>query len=150
MPKEKQEKLEREYVIPLRKHWRKAPVYKRSKRAINALKRFVQQHMKAEPKIGKELNELILQRGHRHPPAKVHVTIIKEGNIAKVNLFWVKKSAESSRESAERRREPYSEARGSQAVRSDTFSSETRASQADEVGQVVARNSATKRGQTRS
>ncbi len=96
--KEKQEKLEREYVIPLRKHWRKAPVYKRSKRAINALKRFVQQHMKAEPKIGKELNELILSRGYRHPPAKVHVTIVKEGDIAKVNLFWIKEQTEKVKE----------------------------------------------------
>ena len=39
--------LERTYNVPLRREWLKAPKYKRSKKAIAALKQFVAKHMKA-------------------------------------------------------------------------------------------------------
>tara|TARA_Y100000310_G_scaffold342434_1_gene445683 strand:+ start:1499 stop:1972 length:474 start_codon:yes stop_codon:yes gene_type:complete len=81
---------EKTFVIPLRKHWRKAPVYKRSKRALNALRKFIIKHMKTnDVKIGKELNELIFSRGFRTPPGKVQVTAVKDENVAKVNLVGV-------------------------------------------------------------
>jgi len=81
---------EKTFVIPLRKHWRKAPVYKRSKRALNALRKFLVKHMKTnDVKIGKELNELIFSRGFRTPPSKVQVTAIKDENIVKVNLVGI-------------------------------------------------------------
>ena len=81
---------EKTFVIPLRKHWRKAPVYKRSKRAVNALKKFLIKHMKTNDiKIGKELNELIFSRGFRSPPSKVQVTAVKEENIVKANLVGI-------------------------------------------------------------
>lgn len=81
---------EKTFVIPLRKHWRKAPVYKRSKRALNALKKFLVKHMKTnDVKIGKELNELIFSRGFRNPPSKVQITAVKDENIVKVNLVGI-------------------------------------------------------------
>lgn len=84
------DKLERTYVIPLRKHWRKAPIYKRSKRAINALRKFLVKHMKSDNvKIGLELNNLIFSHGFKHPPSKVQVTAIKEDGIVKVNLVGI-------------------------------------------------------------
>ncbi len=81
---------EKTFVIPLRKHWRKAPVYKRSKRALNALRKFIVKHMKTnDVKIGKELNELIFSRGFRTPPGKIQVTAVKDENTVKVNLVGV-------------------------------------------------------------
>ena len=75
-------KIERNYIIPLRREWRKAPRYKRTKRAVSALQTFLLKHMKvSQVKIGKELNEHIFSRGYKNPPHKVHVTVIKEDMI---------------------------------------------------------------------
>lgn len=83
----KSEKIERVYVVPLRKHFRRAPVYKRSKRAMNYLKIFLAKHMKTEDiRIGRELNEAIFARGFDKPPHKVKITVIKESGIAKANI----------------------------------------------------------------
>ncbi len=91
--------LERNYVVPLRQYWRMAPRYKRAKRAVNGLRRFVIRHMKVdEVKIGKELNDFILERGQRKPPARVQVTIVKEDMIGKVNIMGVPYSKEVKEE----------------------------------------------------
>jgi len=71
--------LERTYVVPLRKEWRKAPKYKRAKKAGAALKQFLVKHMKSDDiKIGKYLNELIWQRGIRSPPHSVKINVVKD------------------------------------------------------------------------
>lgn len=91
--------LERNYVVPLRQYWRMAPRYKRAKRAVNGLRRFVIRHMKVEEvKIGKELNDFILERGQRKPPARVQVTIVKEDMIGKVNIMGIPYSKEVKEE----------------------------------------------------
>ena len=91
--------LERNYVVPLRQYWRMAPRYKRAKRAVNGLRRFVIRHMKvSEVKIGKELNDFILERGQRKPPARVQVTIVKEDMIGKVNIMGIPYSKEVKEE----------------------------------------------------
>lgn len=83
----KSERIERVYVVPLRRHFRRAPVYKRSKRAMNYLKIFLAKHMKTEDvRIGRELNEAIFARGFDKPPHKVKITVIKEDGIAKANI----------------------------------------------------------------
>ena len=90
---------ERTYVIPLRGYWRLAPRYKRAKRAINGVRHFVIRHMKVdEVKIGKELNDLILERGQRKPPARVQVTIVKDGSVGKVNVAGIPYSKEAPKE----------------------------------------------------
>ncbi len=69
---------ERKYTIPLRQEWLKVPIYKRTKKAIRAIKEFSQKHMKTEEvKIGKHLNQLIWERGMKKPPHKVEVIIKK-------------------------------------------------------------------------
>ncbi len=87
---------ERIYVIPLRKEFMKAPSYKRSKRAISAIRTFLIRHMKAEEvKIGKYLNLEIFKHGRKNPPIKVKVKAIKdkikikdkEVNVVKVELI---------------------------------------------------------------
>ncbi len=91
--------LERNYTVPLRQYWRMAPRYKRAKRAVNGLRRFVIRHMKVEEvKIGKELNDFILERGQRKPPARVQVTIIKEDMVGKVNIMGIPYSKEVKEE----------------------------------------------------
>ncbi len=85
--------LERTYTVPLRKEFQKAPIYKRTKKAVAALRQFLQRHMKSEDiKLGKELNEALWQRGIRHPPHKVKVTAVKdEKGVVRAELFGVEK-----------------------------------------------------------
>ena len=49
--------LERTYTIPLRREFQKAPKYKRAKKAVTAVREFMQKHMKTENVlIGPKLN----------------------------------------------------------------------------------------------
>ena len=50
MAKEKEPKveLEREYIVPLRKEFKKVPEFRRAKRALKALKQFIARHMRVE------------------------------------------------------------------------------------------------------
>ena len=41
-----EKKEEREYVIPLRKEWRKVANYRRTGRAVKEIKKFIARHMK--------------------------------------------------------------------------------------------------------
>lgn len=73
--------LEREYIIPLRSEWLKAPKHKRAKKAIRAVREFLARHMRAEfenIKVGRWLNRQIWERGIRKPIAKVKVKVSKD------------------------------------------------------------------------
>jgi len=80
----KTDKLEREYVIPLRCEWKKVPRYRRAEKAIKAIREFLVRHMKIRDRdlkkirIDKYLNEEIWFRGIKKPPAKIKVKAIKE------------------------------------------------------------------------
>ena len=79
--------MERIYNVPLRKEFMKAPIYKRSEKAITALREFFKRHMKTEEVIiGKYLNQEIWKKGPRHPPHHVSVKAIKEENKVKIEL----------------------------------------------------------------
>ncbi len=86
------EKLEREYIIPLRIKWKKVPRYKRANKAIKAIKEFLARHMKVvdrdldKIKLDKYLNEFVWKKGIRKPPIKIKVKAIKEGNLVRVEL----------------------------------------------------------------
>ena len=72
-------KIERIYVVPLRKEFLKSPKYRRAKKAITALRQFLVRHMKSEDiYIGKFLNEAIWQRGIRNPPHHVKINVAKD------------------------------------------------------------------------
>lgn len=84
-------KLERDYIVPLRRKYANTPRYKRSKKAVTVLREFLVRHLKTENvKIGQYLNEFVWARGIRHPPSKVAVHAIvdeKDGvKIAQVEL----------------------------------------------------------------
>src|SRR3989344_1778138 len=86
------EKIEREYVIPLRVEWRKVPRYKRANKAVRAIREFLVQHMKVydrdlkKIKIDRYLNEAVWFRGIKKPPAKIKVLAVRDRENVKVEL----------------------------------------------------------------
>jgi len=88
----KTEKVEREYVIPLREKGRAVPIYKKTPKAIKTIKEFLVKHMKIydrdlnKIKIDSYLNEFMWGRGIKNPPHKIKVKAIKEGDIVRVEL----------------------------------------------------------------
>jgi len=90
MVENKSEKIEREYVIPLRSQSRKVPRYKRTPKAVKSIKEFLVRHMKIRDrdlnkiKIDKHLNEMLWFRGIKNPPHKIKVKAIKEGEFVRV------------------------------------------------------------------
>lgn len=91
--KQKKNKIEREYVIPLRKKFKHVPRYKKTNKAVKTIKEFLARHMKIydrdlnKIKIDKYLNEFLWFRGIRKPPAKVKVKVVKEDDIVNVELL---------------------------------------------------------------
>ncbi|MEM4245120.1 MAG: 50S ribosomal protein L31e [Candidatus Nanoarchaeia archaeon] len=82
---------ERTYIIPLRREWLKVARYRRSKKAVSAVRSFIQKHMKVENvRIGRHLNMRLWSRGMKNPPHKVAVKAVKvvekEGTYIKVEL----------------------------------------------------------------
>jgi len=84
--------LERTYNIPLRKEFQKAPMYRRAKKAVIAVREFLSKHMKsADVRLGPRLNHQIWARGIRHPPHHIKVTVTRdEAGVAKAELFGFK------------------------------------------------------------
>lgn len=71
--------LERTYTIPLRPAFRFAPRYKKTKKAVKAVRLFLEKHMKArEVKLGQYLNEFLWKNGIKNPPPRVTVTAVKD------------------------------------------------------------------------
>ncbi len=94
-------KLERTYNIPLRREWHKVPAYKRSKKAMKAVRAFLQKHMKSETvKLGSHLNMHVWQHGIKRPPHHVKVTAIKDDDgIVRAELFGHKIEEKKKEES---------------------------------------------------
>ena len=84
MAKKKEEKkadivLERAYNVPLRKEYMKAPRWKRTNKAVSALRKFLARHMKSEDiVIGKYLNLHLWKDGAKNPPHHVRVEAKKD------------------------------------------------------------------------
>lgn len=92
--------LKREYVIPLRRKTRKAPKWRRSKKAVAVLKDFVRKNMKSEDVIVcNELNEHIWANGSKNPPGKVSVVALKTpiNGVEKVLVNLVDKGVENQK-----------------------------------------------------
>ncbi len=80
--------LERVYNVPLRKKYQRAPRWKRTNRAVKALREFVLKNMKAkEVKIGKYSNLELWKHGIKNPPHHIKVVCKKdEEGIVKVEI----------------------------------------------------------------
>lgn len=74
--------MERTYVIPLRREFRKVPKYKRAKKAVKGVKDFLTRHMKpgpdTMPKLGRYLNLELWKHGIRNPPPRVKVIATRD------------------------------------------------------------------------
>ena len=85
-------KIEREYVIPLRDKVRVVPRYKKTNKAVKTIKEFLVRHMQirdrdlSKIKIDKYLNEALWARGIRKPPHKIKVKVTKENDSVRVEL----------------------------------------------------------------
>ena len=92
MEKQEPNKIEREYIINIRREVGKAPIYKRAKKAIRAVKEFLVRHMKVRDrdlnkiKIDRYLNEYLWARGIRNPQTRIKVKVTKEGDIVRAEL----------------------------------------------------------------
>ena len=80
--------MKENYVVPLRKEFQKAPRYKKTSKAVRALKEFLKKHTKSDKiKIGKYLNEELWKNGPKNPPSKVKIRVTKEKDIIKAELI---------------------------------------------------------------
>jgi len=87
MSEQKMEELTRTYTVPLGVVY-EAPPYRRSKKAIMAIRDFATRHMKArQVSIDVEVNELIWAKGIRHPPRRITLEMERdEDGVVKVRL----------------------------------------------------------------
>lgn len=95
--------MERVYHVPLRKKFLKAARWRRTERAVKALREFLIRHMKSDKiKIDPETNKLLWQHGIKNPPHHLKVKALKEedGTI-RVELLVKKKKAEEKIEKKE-------------------------------------------------
>ena len=103
------EKIEKEYVIPLRSQVMKVPRYKRAKKAIRTIREFLVQHMQIRDrdlkkiKLDRYLNQMIWSRGIQSPPHKIKVKAIKEGNIVRVEAYELSKKLGFKKQREEKR-----------------------------------------------
>lgn len=92
MAETKTQTLEREYIIPLRAEWRKVANYRRTGKAVKAIKKFIARHMKIQDrdldkvKLDTYLNQEVWFRGRKKPPAKIKVRAIRDGEFVRVEL----------------------------------------------------------------
>ena len=107
--KEKVPPLEREYAIPLRRKWMKTVRYKKTNKAVKAVKEFLVRHMKVydrdlnKIKLDIHLNEFIWAKGIKNPPSRVSVRAIKEGDIVRVELLAPSEKLKFKKQRLERR-----------------------------------------------
>ncbi|MFH1311131.1 MAG: 50S ribosomal protein L31e [Nanoarchaeota archaeon] len=103
------DKVEREFIIPLRREWEKVPKYQRANRTIKTIKQFLVRHMKVydrdlnKIRIDKFLNEFIWARGIKKPPIKVKVKAFREGEIIRVELSELPKKLKFKKAKLEKR-----------------------------------------------
>jgi large subunit ribosomal protein L31e len=86
---------EKQYTIPLRRYFLSTPRYRRSGKAVKAIKKFIARHMKTDfskVKIDTYSNMQLLTRGRKNPPGKVKVIARKDENLIKVELADISKS----------------------------------------------------------
>jgi len=81
--------LERTYNVPLRKESQKSPRWKRTKKAISALKEFLSQHLRSDNvKLSPRLNEEMWKHGIKNPPHHIKVNVTKDDSgLVQADLF---------------------------------------------------------------
>ena len=102
--------IERTYNVPLRKEYRKVPRWRKTKKAVKALREFLVKHMKSENiSIGEDVNNELWKHGIRNPPHHIKVNCAKndKGEV-KVSLFGVQKAEPKKKEAKSAEKKPES------------------------------------------
>ena len=83
---------ERTYNVPLRKEYLKVANWRRTEKAVTAVKEFLVRHMKSkEVKLSKPLNEKLWEHGIKNPPHHVKITVSKDENgVVRAKLYGEK------------------------------------------------------------
>lgn len=92
--------LERTYNVPLRKEFQKVPRWRKTKKAVTALRQFLAKHMKSDNvKISKEINQELWKHGIRNPPHHIKVNVSKDSEgVVRAELFAVEKKTSAKKE----------------------------------------------------
>jgi len=100
--------LERVYNVPLRKEFQKVARWRKSEKAVKALRQFISKHMKSDDvNIGKYVNKHIWKDGIKNPPHHVKVNAQKDEK-GKVSVELAELSARDKRNNKRNRIKPYS------------------------------------------
>ena len=92
--------IERVYNVPLRKEFRKVPRYKKTKKAMTALRQFLAKHMKSDNiKISNDINMIVWKDGIKNPPHHIKVIAKKDDkDVVTVELFDKKQEKVAKKE----------------------------------------------------
>ena len=90
--------LDRVYNVPLRKEFQKVANWRRTEKAVTALRKFVSKHMKSDNvKIGKYANLLLWKNGIKNPPHHIKISA-KKDDKGKVLVELAELPAKAKRE----------------------------------------------------
>ncbi len=84
--------LERTYTIPLSRELLKVAYYKKAKKAVRAVQKFLSKHMKSDDvKLMRQLNMKLWENGMKNPPKNIKVNVTKDDKgIVRAELFGAK------------------------------------------------------------
>ncbi len=105
----KEEKKWKEFIIPLRRKFKKVARYRKTPRAIKAIKEFLVRHMKVydrdlkKIKLDKYLNEFVWTRGIRNPPARIKIRAVVDGDFIRAELFELTEKLKFKKSKLEKR-----------------------------------------------
>jgi len=104
--------VEREYVIPLRRHYLRVPHYRRTGKAITAIKIFVAKHMKVADrdiknvKLDVYFNNTLWAKGRTNPPTRIKVKARRDGELVYVTFVEMPKEVGFAKAKHERMHKP--------------------------------------------
>ncbi len=79
---------EAEYIIPLRKEVMKVAKYDRTKKAVIAIRQYLQKHTKSKNVLlGKEINRKLQSGGRKNVVPRIHVRVIKDEDKYRAELI---------------------------------------------------------------
>lgn len=79
---------EAEYIIPLRKEVMKVAKYDRTKKAVIAVRQYLQKHTKSKNVLlGKEINKRLQSGGRKNVVSKIHVKVVKDEDKYRAELI---------------------------------------------------------------